>query len=418
MSTSNSGADLEIATLPEQTRRVIIPDAVNGGIYPQSGRMFYSVREGEIGGVDVYSTGFDLGSMTPRGDSVLVLTGLGSGSASDNGSTVAYMRASGNQIRYNVVSVDRQGNEEVLPVPAERYVYPRLSPDGSRLALNTGTGTYARDAVLGIRPEIHIWDFASETLIRLSLGEKGGLQHAWSPDGGSIYYNSLDGKLSRKPANNARPPEAVTDQIGDETTGVAPHFLTPDGRSIVFQASQTADSATSGLGMISLGGDAQPQRLFQDGIQRNGAVLSPDGKWLAYHSTESGRAEVFVRPFPILADDLVQISNEGAVKPLWSRDGSELFYLGGNPPVLMSASVRVENGRLSVIAREPVFNRTWPEAGYESVGSSRNYDLMPDNEHFVVLKRTEVGTAEPQSSTIHVVLNWNEAIRQQLSGGQ
>jgi len=417
-STSPSGRSLEMATLPEQTRKEIIPDAVFGGISPQGDRLLYTVPRPEGVGVDVYSVGFDLDSMAPRNDAIMILGQVQSGGHSSDWRVLAYAQSSGSPLSYNVVSVDRQGNEEILPVPPLLYVYPRISPDGTQLALNTGTGSFLGDGSRDNAKEIHVWDFASETLVRLTLGEEGGLQPVWSPDGRDIFYNHLDGKISVKPANNARSSESVTDQITEGIQGASPHFLTPDGQSMVFQASEP----TPNLGVISLAEGTQPQWLFEDGVTRSGSVLSPDGKWLAFYSLESGRNEVYVRPFPNVSDDLVQISNEGGIKPLWSKDGSELFYLGGLPPsspfALMSASVRVENGRLRVTARNPVFDQTWTEAQYRNAGSSRNYDLAPDNEHFIVLKQAPTETTEPQSqsSRIHVVLNWDEALRRQVAG--
>ena len=153
--------------------------------------------------------------------------------------------------------------------------------------------------------------------------------------------------------------------------------------------------------MVTLKGDAGPIWLLNEPFNERNAELSPDGRWMAYQSDESGRWEIYVRPFPNVNDDRVQVSNVGVIKPLWARDGRELFYLEPGTPHPRMMSVAIEPGRqaFSPGSRRPLLD--WP---YRATGAGREYDVSLDGQRFLAIKVG--GTAETGSSRAIIVQNW------------
>ena len=134
---------------------------------------------------------------------------------------------------------------------------------------------------------------------------------------------------------------------------------------------------------------------------------------MAYQSDESGEFQIYVRPFPQVEDDVVPISNNGGIEPLWSQDGRELFYMeSGSPPRLISVSIEANdaNGRLAVGGREAIME--WP---YSLVGEGRSYDVSPNGQRFLGLKRSvEDGERDPTRPQITVVLNWDQELLERV----
>jgi hypothetical protein len=164
--------------------------------------------------------------------------------------------------------------------------------------------------------------------------------------------------------------------------------------------------------MISLENDGSAVwRLNGDFLERN-AVLSPDGRWMAYESDESGADEVYVRPFPEVEGDQVLISNDGGRIPLWSRDGRELFYMRtGAQDQLMSVSIDTDEPDEAFVFRNREVVMDWP---YSLRGQGRNYDVSLDGQRFLALQLAGAGTGQIGSEEINVVLNWFTELRERM----
>ena len=291
----------------------------------------------------------------------------------------------------------------MIPASPQNYLYARLSPDGRRVALDNGAGE---------DDDIWIWDFTGETLTRLVLGDGTHSYPTWTPDGERIAYSDDSGDIYWKASNNTGAPEVLVDSPGSEGADPpTPYFFTPDGAALVFRDIDHPHTDDD-LAMISLEKDGSAVwRLNGDFLERN-AELSPDGRWMAYESDESGRPEVYVRPFPEVEEDQVLISNDGGMFPLWSRDGRELFYVRpGASNQLMSVSIdTVEPGEAFVFRdREVVME--WP---YSVRGQGRNYDISLDGQRFLALKAEGTGTEQGGSVEINVVLNWFTELRERM----
>jgi len=128
---------------------------------------------------------------------------------------------------------------------------------------------------------------------------------------------------------------------------------------------------------------------------------------MTYQSDETGQFEIYVRPFPNVDDDRIQVSNAGGVQPLWSRDGRELFYLDpGTPNRLISVPIDVTGSAFAVGQRNPILDWVWPYLGADWPG--RVYDVSPDKQRFLAIKRGDTAEA---SERLIIVQNWFEELK-------
>ena len=280
-----------------------------------------------------------------------------------------------------LVWVDREGREEPLDAPPASYSGLELSSSGDRLAVAYGAG--------GTAPSLWVYDLAGSSRTRLTTPPWVALQPRWTPDDRRIVVNA-----------NGEPPGpntlhwmaadgtgAITPLTESQTTQ-RPSSWTPGGETLLF----TEDGDI--MALETHDGTVYP--LLETAATENNPTLSPNGRWLAYDSDESGDVEVYVRPFPDLSESQVTVSAGGGSAPLWAPDGRELFYRGGE--AMMAVSLR-ENGGLQPGTRSRLFPDRY------SVGN-RRYDLAPDGRFLMVRTR------EPsQSVQLNIVLDWTGILR-------
>ena len=332
---------------------------------------------------------FDLAALEETGDSVPVVQGVRQTSyvdyaVSDEG-TLVYVPAGGG-LNNALVWVDREGAVEPLDVPPHQYESPRLSPDGQRVALRTG------------RPDGQIWvyEVTRGTLTRLTF-EGRNVAPTWMPDGTRVTFGSGAGSaiggLFWKPADGS----GVAEQL---LASGRPGSWSPDGRVLAFTDFSTGDSADADIWLLPIEGERTAQPFLNTPFNEGGPAFSPDGRWLAYVSDESGRYEVYVRPYPGPGSKF-PISIEGGVAPVWARDGRELFYRNGDKMM----SVTVEAGSEFRAGKPEVVFEERFEAGVSWYRP--NYDISPDGQRFVMIKAGE----EAPLTQINVVLNWFEELK-------
>ncbi|GJG89175.1 hypothetical protein tb265_43560 [Gemmatimonadetes bacterium T265] len=278
-------------------------------------------------------------------------------------------------------------------------MHPRVSPDGRRLALQVPRP--------GGQYDIWVYDLASGTPTRLTTtGHVDGPE--WTPDGRRVVFTATDGGRAAfwaQPADGGAPAERLGEASGFDAT------LTPDGRTLVYMRNL---GGHWGIWSARLDGDAPgraPRPVLTGGYDLYMPAVSPDGRWLAYVSTESGRDEVYVRPFPG-PGAAVQVSDAGGVEPLWAPGGGRLFYRTGRQFVAASVatpSVTPTPGAapvFAVTARTPLFHD-----GFDGNMPHANYAVMPDGQHFVLLG----GSGDRRGAV--VVVNWLPELRAALAGG-
>jgi serine/threonine-protein kinase len=395
--TNNESIDnSQIAVLDLETRnyRVLIQGGSNPR-YSASGHIVYGVAG------TLRAVAFDLDSLEARGTPVPVLegastktTGAASFSISRDG-TLVYLAGRASTERRTIVWVDRQGREEPIKVPPRAYTYLRLSPDGTRIALDI------RDQ----ENDIWIWDLARETLARLTFDPGFNRSPVWTPDGKRVAFSAQRGgseNIYWQAADGSGAPEPLTQM---PNTPIFPHAFSPDGTLLVF----TEIAPPRNISLLKIDGERKPELLLQSSFSESNPEISPDGRWLAYESNESGRVEVYVRPFPDVNAGRWQISTGGGASPLWSPNGRELFYYG-QPGTLMA--VRVEPST-SFKAGAPQVVLQGPYVA--PIGAS-HYSVSPDGRRFLMIKdaATDANAPPPQ---INVILNWFEELRRLVPTG-
>ena len=276
----------------------------------------------------------------------------------------------GKTASYHLAWMDRGGVESSLPLSPAPYNEVALSPDGKRAALVGGEGGVA---------DLWAADLERGTLTRLTVGEFVA-NPVWSPDGSRIAYGTrkrgraaLRWLIVWKAADGSRDAETLV----EAARTVSPSDISADGRLLVYSAAKPANDGED-LFVLPLDGTRTPRPLLGGAFFKNAAAVSPDGRWVAYVSDESGQAAVFVRPFPT-GEGRWQIATPG-LEPRWSRDGRELFYRGDS--VLYRVPVDVSHG----------FSAGKPERLFDRVASGTSvntYAVAPDGNRILTYRSPE-----------------------------
>lgn len=388
-------ARIEAVNLRTRSTRVVL----EGGTSPRyaaSGHLIY-----ERGG-SLFAVAFDPGKLQVKGSPVRVLegvyvhrgTGFAAYSFSEAGDLV-YVPSTAQEEARTLVWVNRKGMVEPVPAPARWYGNPSLSPEGRRIALDISTGSE------------HDWDIwvyhlGHGTLTRLTFGAVN-LAPIWTPDGKRITFRHVEsGKngIYSIPADGSGPAE----QLLSTEAAATPCSWTPDGRSLVYyQGSPLATEVrVLPVGVHTSGAlPSVPRTLIASAAVPQ---LSPNGRWIAYASSESGRAQVYVQSFTG-AGGKWQISVDSGYSPRWARSGRELFYR--NAETMMAVDVETQSAFRFGTPR-PLF-----AGGFEGVPQGwqpgAGYDISPDGTRFLMVKS---GSEERASGEIEVVHNWFEELRQ------
>jgi Tol biopolymer transport system component len=255
--------------------------------------------------------------------------------------------------------------------------------------------------------ETRVWlyDLSRDTLTRLTFQGSLNYNPAWTLDGQRVLFQS--------PGDG--PDAGSYWQLADGSGGLEklpggfgnPNSWTPDGR--VIAGTSTPNSATgSGFDIILLQpGNNESQRFLQTPFNEGAPSFSPDGRWLAYASDESGRYEVYVNAYPGPGGKY-QISTEGGTEPLWNRNGPELFYRSGDRMMAVD------------ITTQPAFSAGRARVLFQGLYQTNptmnaNYDVSPDGQRFLMLKPASAQEAAP--TQINIVLNWFEELKQKAPTG-
>jgi len=294
-----------------------------------------------------------------------------------------------------LVWVDREGNETPVIPERKQYIGPRVSPDGNRLAFWIGGA------------DAHVWILDLQTRVMDQLTDKTWRSNwwcSWSPDGSRIAFTSLRSEESPEACNlywKAADRSGPAEQLTQEPFIDNPISWTHDGKGIIVQRSYL--SQTGWDVMLLWLGDRKLQPLLNSPANELRGELSPDGRWLAYVSTEAGAPGIFVRPFQDPQRKWWRISPTGisAGDPLWSPDGKELFYRDLDTETLMAVDVETGN---DFAAGSP---RVLFDDHYcEPIPYGRTYDITPDGQRFVMVKEMN-----PPPRRIAVIVNWFEELK-------
>jgi Tol biopolymer transport system component len=306
---------------------------------------------------------------------------------------------------FRMVWYDRAG-KVLAPVGAPGVVFtPAISPDAKTIA-------YGRVASGGAAvADIWLRDLSRGIETRFTADPSGNYAPIWSPGGDTIVWvSSQRGGLNlyKKPANGSRKDEALLTPIPvvfPITSNRAPYQWSKDGRFIVY--SEAASNGKLDLWVLPVGpGDRKPFAFLKSGFEELHGQLSPDSRWMAYASDETGRREVYVRPFPS-GDGWWRISSDGGDQPRWRSDGKELFYVAADGK-MMAASVRAVPGvKPSLEPAKPV--ALFDSHIIKSPGTSGvfQYDVTTDGKQFLVVTNNVAATTPP----LTVVVNWSVGLK-------
>jgi serine/threonine-protein kinase len=386
-----ANAQVAVQTVGTGERR----DLIQGGTQPRyvpSGHLVYAQ------GGSLMAVPFDPERLQLKGASVPVVEGvvqsISSGAAQYSISTtgsLVYVPGGVKGAERKLVWVDRNGAEQPLAAPAHAYESPRFSPDGRRIAVVTDG-------------QIWLYDLSRETFTRFTFEGNANSRPVWTPDGKRIaFFSTKDGPLN------------LFWQLADGSGGLeklatsdfihVPDSFSPDGQLLAFHEA----NPTSGEDILVLRlSDRKVQPFLRTPFNEADPRFSPDGRWIAYMSDESGRSEIYVQPYPGPGGKW-QISTDGGTEPVWNRNGRELFYRNENKMMAVEITTQPNFalGNPRVVFEGPYVLATVPIS---------NYDISPDGRRFLMVKPTEQALAAP--TQINVVLNWFEELKQKVPNGK
>jgi Tol biopolymer transport system component len=274
------------------------------------------------------------------------------------------------------------------------YTEVRISPDGQRAALS----------ILENSRDIWTYDFSRHTLTRVTFNDSN-LSPVWTPDGKRLAFGSTKNgppNLFWKLADGG----GVEEEILKSGDAQYPQAWSPDGKALVLLEGDP--STGSDLWALRIEGERKPLPLLKTPSSESLARLSPDGRWMAYQSNESGRNEVYVQPFPGPGGKW-QISTDGGDEPVWNPRGGELFFRSGDK--MMAVEISTLGGFSAGTPRflfEGLYKRNPTPTGAD-------YDVALDGQHFLMIKSVEQATA---ATEINIVLNWFEELKRKVPTGK
>ena len=404
-----------VAQSLESGERRVLVEGGSGGRYLPTGHLVYMFED------VLFGIAFDAEHLEVNGGPVPIVAGMDratdSGVAqfdvSDEGA-LAFIAGSTGSVDRILALADRNGGLERLDVPPGRYLSPRLSPDGNRLAVQSSE---AEGSV------IWTYDLAGDSAIQRLTLEGNNYHPVWTPDGERITFASDrdgTGGIYWKQADGGGVAERLT--TAEEGAMHWPKEWSPDGNTLVFKIETNSTGTLANqfnemdLWTLSLATDETEVLLGEPfPALEVAATFSPDGKWLAYGAGDGPAIDydIFVEPFPATGERR-RVSAEPGIMPVWSPIGDELFYrpltlVGGQDQTLKGISVSMDPS-FTFSTEQPV-----SIGQFLSFPFYRSFDVMPDGDRFVVvLPDEEQDSGETVRPRIHIVLNWFEELRERV----
>jgi serine/threonine-protein kinase len=379
---AGGSAHIEAVDVARGERRVVV-ESGRSPLYTSSGHLVFC-RDGAL-----LAMPFDAKRLMATGPPVRVLEGVQVDMygaplvALSAAGSLAYVAEGTNANR--LVWVSRSGAEQQASDSSGLYTLPSIAPDGRRIAAAEGG-------------DLCVLDPARAAMMRLTLGTSGANSWpTWTPDGNRLVFRTLTG-LRWIDANGSGQSEAIAGtSVLDYPTSVS-----PDGSTLAF-IRQTPITGGD-VYLAALSGEPNLRPVLNGPAYEGGAQFSPDGRWLAYSSNESGEMEVYVRPFPS-GDRKWLVSSGGGSQPRWTKHGSEIVYRNGKKMMAVGVSTHPQ---LTLSPPTLLFERRYAFG----VGlTAPNYDVSQDGQRFIMIK------ADEGSAGLRLALNWSEELKAKVPTG-
>jgi serine/threonine-protein kinase len=296
-----------------------------------------------------------------------------------------------------LVWVDRNGREEPLPLPARAYLGPHLSPDGERVVLWTQ----------GQERLVWVYDLRRGTMTRVTA-EGRNSRAIWEPDGRRVTYASA---TSGEEVIVSKAADGSGDAKSFSVRG-QPSSWSPEGQALAFVWSLEGGRSKNAVFLLRIG-DEEPRPFVSSRSTELYPEFSPDGRWIAYTSDETGRQEVYAQPYPGPGERR-QLSNNGGTQPAWAHNGRELFYteIDARPQRMRMMSVPLVPGaQLRAGVPHALF-----DGPFRDQANTRGYDVTADGQRFLMVKPVQ----RPPSPVTQLVLvqNWFEELKAKVPAGE
>ena len=395
-------AEIVALDLGTGTQKAVLTDAMDP-LYVQTGHLLF-MRQGTL-----MAIGFDRERLEIQGEPVIMLedvmhsvfmpnvifeTGAAQVAVSAAGHLAYALGGVYPEWRMTALRITSSGDTIALDMDQRGYGFFRVSPEGDRVAFSAGPGPHqeiwVRDLIRGVSRRLNTGGFTNQGPI-------------WSPDGRSLVFSSdhdqAIGNVDRMPADGSAEPERLAPS--DRTQ--IPSSWSSDG---VIAFVEIAGSNFFDVWVLPPGGSPAPFFTATSAVRY--PSFSPDGEWLAYTSDESGRQEVYVRPYPG-PEPATQISGDGGTNVAWSPDGRQIYYVSPQPSVLMAVDVtpgdEFRAGRPAPLIDPWTFFRE----------PTRGYDVFPDGSFVIAVEDDDRSVFERLGTTeFQVILNWFEELKERV----
>jgi len=351
------------------------------------GRLIFGKGDGTL-----MAAPFDIDALRVTGPAIMIAAEVAQNNAT--GEAKAAISASGSlayvggSTSVQVVVTDMNGGVRATAIPAGRLNDPRFAHDGRRVVADVATGG---------RTDIYIYDINSGAAQRVTSEGSSNFRPEWSPDDARVLFQTArTGQHSTLWWQLAGATAGAQERLAIPGKDVNAGLLTHDGKIIIFR---TGAAGTADIWYRRLEGDTTVFGVATTRFNELAPRISPDGRWIAYVSDESGAFEVYVRPFPGPGAQ-IPVSVGGGSAPVWSPDGRRIFYMRGNRMVAASVA---PNPTFSVSKRDVLF-----EGDYINAVAHASFDVAPDGKSFLMLRPVDAGGEQ-----IVVIPNWAAEFRAQ-----
>jgi serine/threonine protein kinase len=390
-----------VGSLDNKQKKLVIRNASNV-VYAPPGYLLF-VRENTL-----MAQAFDLKNLTVSGDAAAIAQGIQVNppygrailSVSDNG-ILAYSGALSVAELSRLIWLDRTGKQISTVGDPGMYANPRLSPDGTRLAVAIVDTSTSRSAT-----DIWIYNLLNGGRTRLTFDPSLNLAPVWSPDGGKVAFSSNRKagfpQLYRKAANG----EGNDELLLNSNTTDRPDDWSPDGRFVLYEPNPNMAE----LWLLPMSVDHKPAVFLggEGGTLPGEGAFSRDGKWLAFTEYSRGKRNVYITSFPGKTGKWQVSIAEGRL-PRWRADGKELFFLGADSATMMAVDLDLKNSVPRIGTPRALFSLHLMALSYQNrMGSALDpFDVSADGKRFLVNAGDPLRAAEP----INVMVNWDANLK-------